>query len=160
RVSSVAELLQIQQDISAKLNHALNSDENIEQLEKEIEKERASLITLAQKISENRKKSFPVIEKHVADVLKEVGMPNAQLKVDHHTRSENEFDANGLDQIRFLFTANKGHQLNELQKVASGGELSRLMLSIKSLIAEKTALPTIIFDEIDTGVSGEVAHRV
>lgn len=160
RVSSVAELLQIQQDISAKLNHALNSDENIEQLEKEIEKERASLITLARKISENRKKSFPVIEKHVADVLKEVGMPNAQLKVDHHTRSENEFDTNGLDQIRFLFTANKGHQLNELQKVASGGELSRLMLSIKSLIAEKTALPTIIFDEIDTGVSGEVAHRV
>ncbi len=160
RVASVAELLKIQEDLSGKLNQALHSDEHIEQLEKEIASEKAALMTLAQKISANRKKSFPLIEKHVADVLKEVGMPNAQLKIEHQVKSENDFDSHGIDQVKFLFTANKGHQLSDIQKVASGGELSRLMLSIKSLIAEKTALPTIIFDEIDTGVSGEVAHRV
>ena len=87
-------------------------------------------------------------------------MPNAQIKIEQHILTDNQLDKTGLDRVQFLFNANKGHQLNELNKVASGGELSRLMLSIKSLIAKKTALPTIIFDEIDTGVSGEVANRV
>jgi DNA repair protein RecN (Recombination protein N) len=90
--------------------------------------------------------------------LAEMGMGNALLKIEHKTLIE--LGNTGTDQIRFMFTANKGHALSEMSKVASGGELSRLMLSIKSLIARYTALPTIIFDEIDTGVSGEVANKV
>jgi DNA repair protein RecN (Recombination protein N) len=86
-----------------------------------------------------------------------MGMNNSALKIDAATT---ELTKNGIDVVKFLFSANKGHALAEMSKVASGGELSRLMLSIKSLIAKNTALPTIIFDEIDTGVSGEVANQV
>lgn len=160
KVVSIAELLKIQSELSEKLSKAVFTDEDIEKLQKEIAKEKTSLIEQALKISENRKKAIPIIENYVVNMLTEVGMQNSMLKIEQHLKAEDDFDENGLDQIRFLFTANKGHQLNELHKVASGGELSRLMLSIKSLIAEKTALPTIIFDEIDTGVSGEIAHRV
>ena len=87
-------------------------------------------------------------------------MPNAVLKIVNDTLSEGKFDQNGNNQIRFLFSANKGQSPLPMNKVASGGELSRLMLSIKSLIAVHTALPTIIFDEIDTGISGEIALKV
>lgn len=87
-------------------------------------------------------------------------MPNSALKIElTQPGGSTTFNENGIDQVRFLFSANKGHALSEMSKVASGGELSRLMLSIKTLIAMHTALPTIIFDEIDTGISGEVAHK-
>ncbi|MGI4804838.1 MAG: DNA repair protein RecN, partial [Janthinobacterium lividum] len=82
------------------------------------------------------------------------------LKIENNVAAKEAFDKNGIDHIRFMFSANKGHKLAEMSKVASGGELSRVMLSIKSLISRYTALPTIIFDEIDTGVSGEVANKV
>ena len=87
-------------------------------------------------------------------------MPNAVLQISNERLEEGKFDLNGTDQVRFLFSANKGQSPLPMSKVASGGELSRLMLSIKSLVCKNTALPTIIFDEIDTGVSGEVAHKV
>jgi DNA repair protein RecN (Recombination protein N) len=160
RVNANDELLKLQEDLSQKLNKILFADEDILKLQSELAKEKASLLKQASILSINRKKAIPAIEAHVQTVLAEVGMNNAQLKVEQALKNDDDFDANGIDQIRFLFTANKGHQLNELSKVASGGELSRLMLAIKSLIAKKTALPTIIFDEIDTGVSGEVANRV
>lgn len=160
RVTSNSELLKVQNDLSEKLNKILFADEDIALLEKEIEAEKIALATQAKIISNNRKKIIPDIENHIHDVLAEVGMNNAVIKINQDVKSTEEFDINGIDDIKFLFTANKGHQLNDLSKVASGGELSRLMLSIKSLIAQKTALPTIIFDEIDTGVSGEVANRV
>lgn len=160
RVNSNQELLKLQDELSEKLNQILFADEDLQKLQKELNVLQKSLQEKAEIISQNRKKVIPEIEKHVLAILEQVGMSNAQIKVEQHIKASSAFDENGIDQIRFLFNANKGHQLNELQKVASGGELSRLMLSIKSLIAKKTALPTIIFDEIDTGVSGEVAHRV
>jgi DNA repair protein RecN (Recombination protein N) len=160
RVNSNEELIHLREELSEKLNKILFADEDIENLEKNISLEKSALLEKAQQISKNRISVIPAIEEHVQEVLAEVGMQNAQLKVEQNLKSDESFDKNGLDEIKFLFTANKGHHLNELNKVASGGELSRLMLSIKSLIAKKTALPTIIFDEIDTGVSGEVANRV
>lgn len=160
RVNNNEELLALQNDLSEKLNKILFADDDIQKLEIELEKINTALQTKAQKISSNRLKVIPAIEKHIINTLAQVGMNNAQLKIQHEVSTTHQFDQNGIDQIKFLFNANKGHQLNELNKVASGGELSRLMLSIKSLIAKKTALPTIIFDEIDTGVSGEVAGRV
>src|SRR6185503_4951428 len=105
-----------------------------------------------------RKKCLPKLEKEVGALLSSLAMPNAQFRVEHlllETLTEQ-----GIDKIKFLFSANKGGELKEVSKVASGGELSRLMLSVKSLIAKNTSLPTIIFDEIDTGVSGGVAEQV
>ena len=89
-----------------------------------------------------------------------MGMEHAMLKIENTVAAPGGFDQNGIDHISFRFSANKGHTLAQMSKIASGGELSRLMLAIKSLIASRTALPTIIFDEIDTGVSGEVANKV
>jgi DNA repair protein RecN (Recombination protein N) len=127
-------------------------------LQQEVEKLRNKLFLLAKRISADRKKSLPKLEKEVSTLLTSLAMPNAQFRVEHvllETLMEQ-----GIDKMKFLFSANKGSDLKEISKVASGGELSRLMLSIKSLIAKKTALPSIIFDEIDTGVSGGVAEQV
>ncbi|MCJ8210669.1 DNA repair protein RecN [Mucilaginibacter sp. RS28] len=158
RVSSNAELLAIQEDLSEKIQQALFGDEEIESLRKEIDQQKKELEQLAGQLSANRKKALPEIEKQVLHTLAEMGMANSLLQIEQKPLPE--LTATGTDHIRFLFTANKGHALAEMSKVASGGELSRLMLSIKSLIARYTALPTIIFDEIDTGVSGEVANKV
>lgn len=160
RVNSNIELIAIKDDFSEKLNKILFADEDLIKLEKELQKLSTELAIQSKKISKNRTTVIPSIEKHILETLDQVGMGNAQLKVQQDIMEDHQFDKDGIDKIKFLFNANKGHALNELNKVASGGELSRLMLSIKSLIAQKTALPTIIFDEIDTGVSGEVANRV
>ncbi|RKD13787.1 DNA repair protein RecN [Pelobium manganitolerans] len=160
RVNTSAELLAMQRDLLEKLNQILFADEELEQLAAQLKKEEQQLAQEAKAISAKRAKVIPEIEQKVAALLAEVGMPDAKLKIEQQTLDSNGFDSNGADQIRFLFSANKGQSPNEIHKVASGGELSRLMLSIKSLIAQKTALPTIIFDEIDTGISGEVANRV
>lgn len=158
RVSTNAELLQLQEDLSGKIQQAMFGDEEIENLRKEITLQKQELEELAKQLSANRKKAIPDIEAQVLKSLAEMGMSNSALKIEQTTSAE--LFSTGTDQIKFLFTANKGHALAEMSKVASGGELSRLMLSIKALIAQYTALPTIIFDEIDTGVSGEVAHKV
>ena len=173
RVNSNAELLELQDNLSDKIQQAVFGDEAIEKLKKQLETDRKDLEILAEKLSANRKKIIPVIETSVLQSLAEMGMGNASLKIEQTSISNHipptgrnsppaggGLGENGIDDIRFLFTANKGHALAEMSKVASGGELSRLMLAIKSLIAQNTALPTIIFDEIDTGVSGEVAHKV
>ncbi len=158
RVNTNAELLQLQSELSEKIQQALFSDDAIEKLQKEIAQQKQELEELAAQLSANRVTAIPDIEKQVMQTLAEMGMGNAVLSIEHKTLTE--LSNTGTDQIRFMFTANKGHALSEMSKVASGGELSRLMLSIKSLIARYTALPTIIFDEIDTGVSGEVANKV
>jgi DNA repair protein RecN (Recombination protein N) len=160
RVTKNAELLEIQKELSDKIQKVLFGDEEIEELKLQISNQETVLQSLAQQLSSNRLKAIPVIEKQVHRMLAEMGMTNAVLKVENATSPVTEFDQNGIDHIRFLFSANKGYALSEMSMVASGGELSRLMLSIKSLIASNTALPTIIFDEIDTGVSGEVANKV
>ena len=158
RVNTNAELLQLQNELSEKIQQALFSDDAIEKLQKVITEQKQELEVLAAQLSANRVTAIPDIEKQVMQTLAEMGMGNAVLSIEH--KSLTELSSTGTDQIRFMFTANKGHALSEMSKVASGGELSRLMLSIKSLIARYTALPTIIFDEIDTGVSGEVANKV
>jgi len=168
RVNTNAELLAIQDDLSDKIQKVLFSDEAVEQLQKQLTADRTKLEKLAGQLTANRLKAIPAIEKQVLATLAEMGMSNSALKIEHAPLPpkggvEKEglaLGATGADQIKFLFSANKGHALAEMSKVASGGELSRLMLSIKSLIAQYTALPTIIFDEIDTGVSGEVANKV
>ena len=160
RVSSNAELLQIQEDLSNKLNTIQSGDNVIEKLQKQIEKQNAELQKMAVQLSYNRKKAIPEIEKQILKTLAEVDMTQAILKIENNIAVKEAFGKNGIDHVRFLFSANKGHKLAEMSKVASGGELSRVMLSIKSLISRYTALPTIIFDEIDTGVSGEVANKV
>ncbi|WP_158992442.1 DNA repair protein RecN [Mucilaginibacter sp. L196] len=158
RVNTIADLLAIQDDLSAKIQQAVFSDEAIEKLEKQLAVDKQELEQLAAKLSANRTRIIPQIEKQVLETLAEMGMANSALKID--TSHTGELTKDGVDHVRFLFSANKGHALAEMSKVASGGELSRLMLSIKSLVAQNTALPTIIFDEIDTGVSGEVANKV
>jgi len=165
RLNSTAELLQLQNDLSGKIQQAVFGDEAIEKLKLQLNADKKDLEQLAATLSANRKKTIPAIEKHVLESLAEMGMSNAALKITLYTPPGHNsplggLGDNGFDSVRFLFNANKGHALAEMSKVASGGELSRLMLSIKSLIAQNTALPTIIFDEIDTGVSGEVANKV
>ncbi|NHA06087.1 DNA repair protein RecN [Mucilaginibacter sp. HC2] len=170
RVNTNAKLLEIQDDLSDKIQKVLFSDEAVEQLQKQLTIDRAELEKLAAQLTGNRIKAIPAIEKQVLSTLAEMGMGNSALKIEHaplppkgganESANSTTLGATGADQIKFLFSANKGHALSEMSKVASGGELSRLMLSIKSLIAQYTALPTIIFDEIDTGVSGEVANKV
>ena len=174
RVNSNVELLEIQAGLSEKIQQAVFGDEAIEQLSKQLEADFIALEGLAKQLSANRKKVIPEIEHEILASLAEMGMSNALLKIEQSIKQplaekeKNNFQQqataylskSGIDTIKFLFNANKGHALAEMSKVASGGELSRLMLSIKSLIAKNTALPTIIFDEIDTGVSGEVANKV
>ena len=158
RVNTIAELLRLQDDLSEKIEQAVHGDEAIEALQKQITAEKLELEKLAGQLSANRAKAIPQIEKHVVQSLAEMGMGNSSLKIE--LSPIQSLGPDGIDTVRFLFSANKGHALGEMSKVASGGELSRLMLAIKSLIASHTALPTIIFDEIDAGVSGEVANKV
>jgi DNA repair protein RecN (Recombination protein N) len=157
-VKTVEELVSIKDELSDKLLDFNSLEAEIEKVGKELSAMQDALMTLAKKMSAGRKKSIPLIEKEIASLLSSLSMQNAQLKVEHTVNEQ--LSASGLDKVSFLFSANKGSDFKELNKVASGGELSRLMLSIKSLIAQKTALPTIIFDEIDTGVSGDVADKV
>jgi len=158
QVKTVEELIQIKEELSNKLLEFSSLETEIEKVKAQLDKLNKALTTKSKSISENRKKVIPKIEKEVAALLSSLAMPNAQLKVNQVVLDA--FAPTGIDKISFMFSANKGSEFKELNKVASGGELSRLMLSIKSLIAQLTALPTIIFDEIDTGVSGDVADKV
>ncbi len=158
RVSTVAELLQIQSDFEAKIQLVSSYDQDIEKYRNEIVAQKKILTELAGKISLKRKAVTTKIENKVIDILRNVGIPNAalQLKFSHLS----EFSHSGLDEVSFMFSANKNQELQEIGKIASGGEMSRLMLAIKTLIADARSLPTIVFDEIDTGVSGEIAVKM
>jgi DNA repair protein RecN (Recombination protein N) len=158
RVNSTEELLAIQQELSDSLNTLLNSDEEIERLLREINSLKTELEKIADVLSKNRSKAILKAQKQVGEILVRVGMPNAQIKIEQ-TVVEN-LNKDGKDMIALLFSANAGQAPAPVGKVASGGELSRLMLAIKSIISKHTALPTLIFDEIDTGISGETALRV
>lgn len=159
RASNLDELLKIQEQISDKLLAITSAGEQIEITKKALEENKKSLTTIANNISGNRKSVVAKIENDIQKMLKSISMPYAQLKIQIHSNPE-MFNANGIDKVQFLFSANKGIEFNDLGKVASGGELSRLMLCLKALIAKKISLPTIVFDEIDSGISGEVALKV
>lgn len=158
RVNSINELLDIQKDLSDKLNSISSLQENIEILKAEVAKWGKEANKQAEKISYKREKLFPEIEKEIIADLANLGMPQASFKIENIKLEQASKD--GFDQIKFLFNANKGAQLQDLNKVASGGETSRLMLAVKSLISQKNLLPTVIFDEIDMGISGNVANMV
>ncbi|MDP4204505.1 MAG: DNA repair protein RecN [Bacteroidota bacterium] len=158
RVASVAELILLKDQYHSKIQEAESFDAEIEAQKKILEEKEKELNKLASSISSNRKKVIPSIEKQVVSVLTQVGIPNAAFKVG--IEDSGHFQQHGKDTVSFLFSANKSSALQEISKVASGGEMSRVMLALKSLISASKALPTIIFDEIDTGVSGEIAHRM
>lgn len=157
-VQTTNELLHIQKELEEKLKAVLNIDEAIRQKEKESQQLKEEAIKQANKISDLRQQQVKPLEEKVNHLLARVGMPNAKLKVE--CKREDHLNQYGMDSIEFLFDANKSGQFQPVRKVASGGELSRLMLCIKSLVAQSIDLPTMIFDEIDTGISGEAAKQV
>jgi len=157
-VKSEDELLVIKDDIEKKLQQFSSLEVSIETTQKEIALLEKQCNTLAKELSDKRQKSTVGIEQNIKAMLASLSMANAQFKIE--LKPQDKLTINGLDAISFLFTANKGADFKELHKTASGGELSRLMLCLKALLAERTALPTIIFDEIDTGVSGDVADKI
>lgn len=158
QVKTAEELIAIKDGLSNRLLDFSSLETSIEKAKTQLGTLQKVLSEKAKAISESRKRSVPKIEKEIASLLASLSMPNAKLQVSQTTLDT--FTLSGTDRITFLFSANKGSDFKELNKVASGGELSRLMLSIKSLMAQLAALPTIIFDEIDTGVSGDVADKV
>ena len=157
-VKTTNELLIIQKQLEEKLQAVLDIDDSIQQKEKELTTTYKKALELANEISEARKKQVRPLEEKVNKLLVQVGMPNAKIKVE--IKDEFELNSFGKNSIEFLFDANRSKQFLPVRKVASGGELSRLMLCIKSLVAQKLDMPTLIFDEIDTGISGEAARQV
>ena len=155
---TVEELLEYQEEIEKKLNLIDNSDEQIQALEKELQKQEKLLRTLAAQLTKERQESAKITIRNMVANLSTLGMPNVQFDI-RFTPTEG-FKPKGCDEVCYLFNANKGGQLQELAQVASGGEIARVMLSLKSLMAGSTDLPTIIFDEIDTGVSGSIAEKM
>jgi DNA repair protein RecN (Recombination protein N) len=135
-----------------------NADFHLDALKKEMDRVLANLEAITTEISINRKEVIPMIEDSVQYILKQLGMPNGIFNVD--ITPLDDFTSSGKDKIRFLFSANKQGVVQELSKVASGGEMSRLMLSLKAIISDAITLPTIIFDEIDSGVSGDIADKM
>lgn len=158
QVSSVDDLLQIQADLGNSLLELDNMDEEIASLSKIIEEKAVELDDFASKIHENRVNAIPKLSEQLVSILETLGMPNARFNMEL-LPSETYFQ-NGKDELQFLFSANKGTDFGLLKKVASGGEMSRIMLAVKAILAKYSKLPTLIFDEIDTGVSGEIAIRM
>jgi len=157
-VSSVTELIKIKEELTLKVSETENLDETIQAKENELLKIKATLNNFAGTIHKNRFKAIPSLTKQLEDILIDLGMPNARFKIDLET--SDSFLSNGKDNLFFMFSANKGGQFNELKKAASGGELSRIMLAIKSILSKYRQLPTIMFDEIDSGVSGEISNKM
>ncbi|WP_319590465.1 DNA repair protein RecN [uncultured Draconibacterium sp.] len=157
-VSTVAELIDLRDDFDQKINKAVGYDDEIQALKNTLEKQKNELEMLAQALSKLRQKAFKKIESSVVGDLNQLGMTKAKLQVIHNYLQH--FQPEGKDEISFLFSANPDSDPDEISKIASGGEMSRLMLAIKNLLRNSKALPTIIFDEIDTGVSGEIALKM
>uniref|UniRef100_UPI0035682877 DNA repair protein RecN n=1 Tax=Ancylomarina sp. TaxID=1970196 RepID=UPI0035682877 len=158
RVESVEELIKIREDLDQKVQDITSSDDLIEELKSQLQKQESKLVKASDKLSKSRRFVIPDIEKALEFQLVQLGMPHAKINFEQSIAEE--FQYLGKDLIRILFSANKNGQPEEISKVASGGEMSRLMLSIKYLISASTALPSIVFDEIDTGVSGEIADKM
>ncbi|WP_045687624.1 DNA repair protein RecN [Hymenobacter sp. AT01-02] len=157
QVRDVVALLAVRSDLRDKVGSVLNLDKQIARLRRDADNALVTVKKQATRLSEARRKVFPKFEKELAGLLVDLGMPHSRIVVQHQ---ESLPATSGIDVISILFTANKGAQPQTLSKAASGGEFSRLMLCIKYMLADKTALPTIVFDEIDTGISGEIAVKV
>ena len=158
QVSTEQELLDIKEDLETKVDDSLNISSKIEAQKALVEKEALELDKMALDIRKNRIKASPVLQKVLQEALAHLGMPSANFKIE--VTPSDDFNYNGKDNLSFLFSANKGSDYGQLKKVASGGELSRIMLVIKSILAKYDKLPTLIFDEIDTGVSGDISNKM
>jgi DNA repair protein RecN (Recombination protein N) len=158
KVSTVTELIAIRNDFETQLQRIDSYDDDIELLRKNVESALNEMKAKAAELTQSRHKAVKPIENYLTEHLSKLGMPNIRFGVD--IRAAQEHTLTGADEIQFLFSANKNREMQPVQLIASGGEVSRLMLTIKAMIANKSDLPTIIFDEIDTGVSGEIAHRM
>lgn len=157
-VSNVSELISIRENLKEKVSVTENMDTQIVAIEKKLKTIEQQLNQLAKDIHKTRENAIPTLTEQLEAILGSLGMPNAKFKVE--LKLVDKFLLNGKDELSFLFSANKGGQFNELKKAASGGELSRIMLAIKSILSKYTQLPTIMFDEIDTGVSGEISNKM
>lgn len=158
RVSSIAELISIYEELTIKLSNIDSYDQQIEELEKDLQAKQNKMLICAEKLSKQRKSTTPKIEKQLIEKITYLGMPNVRFEC--QITAKPHPDSTGIDDLQFMFSANKNVPLQPVANVASGGEISRVMLCLKSMIAGATALPTIIFDEVDTGVSGEIADKM
>jgi DNA repair protein RecN (Recombination protein N) len=160
RCDTIAELITVKDDYESKLSSIQNLENQITEKKKEIELLREKTTKYGLKLRATRSKVVPGLEQQIKAHLSELALPFAQIKIEINPAPENTFYIDGMEKVQFMFSANKGLEFREIQKVASGGEMSRLMLSIKAILAQKVAMPTVIFDEIDTGISGETASRL
>jgi len=158
QVTSVDELIQIQANLESAVIELDNIEEEIASLSKTIEEKTIELDTFSTAIHQNRSNAIPVLSNQLVSILETLGMPNVRFKME--LLPSDTYFQNGKDELQFLFSANKGTDFGLLKKVASGGEMSRIMLAVKAILAQYSKLPTLIFDEIDTGVSGEIAIRM
>ena len=158
RVETVDELISIKEELQKKIDEVTSYDIEIKKLEKEVDSQKGKLEKVAAELHKSRLSVIPEMESHLTGMLRQLGMPNGKFRIDH--KKTDNYTPTGIDKVIFLFSANKQSDLQDISVVASGGELSRVMLSLKSLITGSSGLPTIIFDEIDSGVSGDIADRV
>jgi len=158
QVGSISELLEIQNDLDNKVVSVGELEIQISKLTDKIQNTSSELDAFANSIRKNRLKAVPMLSEKLIVILEQLGMPNVRFNME--LKATNSYLANGKDELQFLFSANKGSDFGLLKKVASGGELSRIMLATKAILAQYSNLPTIIFDEIDTGVSGEIANKM
>ena len=158
QAENVSELQQIMEELQRKVSVTENAEGSVLEIQKQIEAQRQNVTAISKVLHENRKKIIPVFIKETEPILEDLGMPNARIRID--LEFQEEFYQNGSDKLEWLLAANKGGAFKDMKKAASGGELSRIMLAVKSILAAQSKLPTIIFDEIDTGVSGEIAKKM
>ena len=158
KASSVSELIQQRDEYAHQLKTIESFDERIQAAQQQLTACREQLTTQANALTQSRLSGTELFEQAMVEQLSQLGMPNIRFKAE--VRQTADFTPHGRDTVQFLFSANKNREMQPVEQIASGGEISRLMLSIKAMIAEKSDLPTIIFDEIDTGISGEIAHRM
>lgn len=158
RVGSAAELLALRDTFAERVAHIENYDEELAALKRKVDEAESRVRETADRLTRERRKAAADISRTLTERVKPLGMPHLQFEIEVAPRPQ--FDETGGDAIRFLFSANKNQPLQPVSEVASGGEISRLMLSLKALVAHAMALPTIVFDEVDTGVSGEIADKM
>ena len=156
-VNTVEDLLKIQSDLQKSLSEIENSDEELDNLQKALDKQTEKVAECAEKLTASRRSAAKKFESLLLERAMPLGMKNLRCLVEF---KKADFDKSGQDKVAFLFAFNKNQQLTPVEKTASGGEMSRLMLTIKSIVAQKMQLPSIIFDEVDTGVSGDVANKI
>ena len=158
QVDSVSGLLELAEKLRQEFAQQSDNEERLHELERESTQAEQSARDLAAQLSKSRQKAIPAFQKELGQRLSQLGMPDSSIEI--RLEQDTEMHPSGIDRIGILFSANKGVAPADLSKVASGGEMSRIMLALKSIITDATLLPTVIFDEIDTGISGETANKV